>query len=200
MPFHPERSRIFRTHNYTEWSSTKSKAIVTAVQEYPIPLCVHDLRQFLRLTLYYRLFIPQFAKVALQLTCKDTEFLWLSECYSAFEELKRKLVSSPVLAYPRFEKDFVLETDASARGLATVLSQIQSDENIHPIAYASRALPSSEKNCGITDLETSAIVWALSHFHYCHSVTVYTDHFAVKAVLETSNKCGKHAKGDSRSP
>ena len=59
---------------------------------------------------------------------------------------------------------FVLETDASIDGLGAVLSQTQEDGKLHPIAYASRALTPGEKNYGITDLETLAVVWSLSHF------------------------------------
>ena len=89
----------------------------------------------------------------------------------------------------------ILETDASVKGLGAVLSQKQEDGRFHPVAYASRALSSQEKNYGITDLETLAVVWAISHFHaylYGHEVTIYTDHSAVKAVLETPS--GKHAR------
>ena len=63
-----------------------------------------------------------------------------------------------------------------------------SDEKLHPVAFASRALSPSEKNYSITELETLAVVWAMSHFHayvYGNEVLVYTDHSAVKAILET---------------
>ena len=65
------------------------------------------------------------------------------------------------------------------------------------MAYASRALNPAEKNYAITELETLAVVWAVTHFHsylYGHEVTIYTDHSAVKAVLETPNPTGKHAR------
>ena len=78
-----------------------------------------------------------------------------------------------------------------------MLTQEQPDGKLHPIAYASRALAPAEKNYGITDLETLAVVWAMSHFHYYlygHQVTVYTDHSAARAVLEAPNPTGKHAK------
>ena len=100
----------------------------------------------------------------------------------------------PVLAYPDFSKSFVLETDASARGLGAILSQEQEDNRLHPVAYASRALSLQEKRYAITELETLAVVWAVSHFNAYHDVMVYTDHSAVKAVLETPNPNGKHAR------
>ena len=66
-----------------------------------------------------------------------------------------------------------------------------------PVAYASWALSLPEKNYGISELETLAVVWAISRYHvylYDHKVTVYTDHSAVKAVLETPSPSGKHAR------
>ena len=174
--------------------------LVGAVKDY-LPLKnVQELKRFLGLASYYRRFVHQFSKVAHSLhrfTCKDVEFRWSEECQAAFDKLKELLITSPILAYPNFQRDFVLETDASHQGLGAVLSQVQSDGRSHPIAYASRGLTPAEKNYGITDLETLAVVWSISHFHYYlygHKVTVYSDHSAVKAVLETSSPSGRHAR------
>ena len=124
-------------------------------------------------------------------------FKWMEDCRRAFDELKFKLISAPVLAYPSFEKDFVLDTDASIQGLRAVLGQPQKDGLVHPVAYASRSLSHTEANYSITDLETLAVVWVVTYFHtymYGHAVTVITNHTAVKAVLETPNSSGKHAR------
>ena len=94
------------------------------------------------------------------LTRQNVKFHWDEECQRAFEALKRKLVEAPVLAYPSFTKDFMLETDASIEGLGAVLSQMQQDGYQHPIAFASRALSPSERNYSITELGTLAVVWA----------------------------------------
>ena len=69
-----------------------------------------------------------------------------------------------MLAFPDFDRNFVLETDASILGLGAILSQIQEDGNLHPLAYASRSLSKSEKNYSATDLETLAVVWAVTHY------------------------------------
>ena len=77
------------------------------------------------------------------------------------------------------------------------MSQMQEDGKLHPVAYASRALNPSEKNYSVTELETLAVVWAVTHFHsylYGNCVHVITDHAAVKAMLETPNPTGKHAR------
>ena len=87
-------------------------------------------------------------------------------------------------------------TDASALGLGAVLLQQDEDGKVHPVAYASRSLSPSEKQYAITELETLAVVWSVSHFHaylYGHNVQVFTDHSAVKAVLGTPSPSGKHA-------
>jgi hypothetical protein len=154
------------------------------------PKTVQETRRFLGLFCsYYCIAHPLH-----RLTRKDIDFMWSLECQQTYEQLKRKLISAPVLAYPNFQLDFVLETDASVRGLGAVLGQIQT---VHPVAYASRALSDSEERYGITGLETLALVWGISQFHhflYGHNVTVYTGHAAVKAVLEADNPTAKHAR------
>ena len=155
--------------------------LVTAVKEFPVPRNAREVRQFLGLSSYYRRFIPLFAKIARplhELTRNGAEFVWNRECQAAFDTLAGKLVQAPVLAYPSFDKAFTLETDASIEGIGAVLSQPQDDGQLHPIAYASRALSPQERKYAITELETLAVVWTISHFHsylYGHSVTVFTD-------------------------
>ena len=111
--------------------------------------------------------------------------------------LKDKLTSAPVLAYPSFDKPFTVETDACINRLGAVLQQTQDDSKLHPVAYTSPSLTDAERNYSITELEVLAVVWALTRFHsylYGQSVTVVTDHTAVKAVLETPNPSAKHAR------
>ena len=91
-------------------------------------------------------------------------FEWLTECQRAFESLKAAVTQSPVLAYPNFQVDFVLETDASVKGLGALLSQQQNDDVLHPVAFASRSLSPTERNYSVTDLKTLAVVWAMQHF------------------------------------
>ena len=69
-----------------------------------------------------------------------------------------------MLAYPDFDKPFVMHTDASTNGLGAVLEQEEMDGKSHPIAYASRSLSKAEKNYGITELEALGVVWGAKHF------------------------------------
>ena len=126
------------------------------------------------------------------LTKKDVPYPWTVECECAFDHLK----IPPVLSYPGFNRRYILETDARISGLGAILSQLQEDGKLHLLAYASHSLPKLEKNYPVTDLETLAVVWGVTHFRcylYGHQVTIHTDHAAVKAVLGTPNLTGKHA-------
>ena len=110
---------------------------------------------FSRFGVFYRPFVPNFAKVARPLhalTKKDMPFTWTPECQLVFERLKALLTSAPILCYPDFAKPFVLETDASGSGLGAVLVQQQDDGTVKPVAYASRSLHAHENNYGITDV------------------------------------------------
>ena len=173
---------------------------IKAVQEYPVPIDVKGLRSFLGLASYYRRFIPNFASVAKPLhvlTRKDMPFKWTDECKTAFESLKKLLTESPLLSYPDFSMPFLLETDASIEGLGAVLAQHKEDHLVHPIAYASRTLLPHERNYGISELEALAVVWAVKHFrHYIfgHKCHVYTDHEALKALINTPHPSGKLAR------
>lgn len=84
------------------------------------------MRAFLGLSLYYRQFIPNFAKIAdplNKLLQKETLFVWNEKCEEAFQKLKELMTIAPVLCFPDFEKPVHLCTDASDKGLGVVLSQ-----------------------------------------------------------------------------
>ena len=75
-----------------------------------------------------------------------TEFVWSKECQEGFDALKHALTTAPVLAYPDYTQPFILETDASLKGLGAVLSQKGKDGEVRVIAYASRSLRPSERS------------------------------------------------------
>ncbi len=171
-----------------------------AIHKFPEPTDLKPLRSFLGLASYYRRFIPNFSKVAAplhSLTRKNAQFVWTPLCQQAFEQLKKLLTESPVLAFPDFEKNFLLETDASRAGLGAVLAQKQEDGTIRPIAFASRTLQPHERNYGVSELEGLGVIWATKHFRpylYGHHCEVYTDHEALKALLNTPQPSGKLAR------
>jgi hypothetical protein len=173
---------------------------IQAVRQYPVPVDVKALRSFLGLASYYRRFVPSFAKVAgplHALTKKDVPYLWSPQCQNAFEQIRELLTTTPILCYPNFKRPFILETDASGCGLGAVLAQEQDDKQVRPISYASRSLQKHERNYGITELEGLGVVWAVKHFRtylYGHQCIVYTDHEALKSLLNTPQPSGKLAR------
>ena len=120
------------------------------------------------------------------------KFVWASEHQKAFDALKLALTTAPVLGYPNFKREFILETDASLRGLGAVLSQVDEQGKTHIIAYASQTLRPSEKsmhNYSSAKLELLALKWAVTEkfrdYLLGSKFTVYTDNNPL-AYIQTS--------------
>ena len=106
----------------------------------------------------------------------------MSEHQVAFDALKTTLTTAPVLEYPNFNREFILETDASLKGLGAVLSQQDNTSKVHNIAYASQTLRPSEQfthNYSTAKLELLALKWAVTQKFRDNllrlKLTVYTD-------------------------
>src|SRR5260363_370449 len=113
------------------------------------------------------------------------------EYEKAFDELKYRLTTAPILVYPDYRKEFILATDASYKGFGATLSQLSDDKKEHPIAYASKSLKKEEVNYGATELECAAIVWAIEHFHKYFGTshfTLVTGHSALKWLKSSQPK------------
>ncbi|ROT64726.1 hypothetical protein C7M84_017331 [Penaeus vannamei] len=158
---------------------------VAAVQDWPVPTCVADVKSFVGLCTYYRRFVKQFAQIASplhQLTRKGARFEWSATCQVAFDILKRALVEAPVLPYPDPASPYLLDTDASAEGLGAVLSQVKDGKEC-VVAYYSAKFTDPEKNYCVTRKELLAIVKSTKHFHpylYGAKFLIRTDHAALQ--------------------
>ena len=111
--------------------------------------------------------------------------------------MKSLLTNAPLLVFPNFKKEFVLETDASGLGLRAVLGQQQGNGGVAPIAYGSHTLQPHKKKYGVTELEALGVVWAVKHFHpylYGHRCNALTGHEALKSLLNTPHSSGKLAR------
>lgn len=169
LKLNPKKCQLFRKevkflgHVVSENGISTDTEKVQAVKEWPTPKTVKEIRSFLGLCSYYRRFIKNFAEIAKplhQLTEKGKQFLWTEKCEDAFSTLKEKLVSSPILAYPKEEGMFILDTDACDTGIGAVLSQVQ--EGIEKvIAYYSRTLSKPERRYCVTRKELLAVVAAI---------------------------------------
>ena len=172
---------------------------VEAVQNFPPPDDLTSLRSFLGLASYYCRFVPGFSIIAgplYLLLQKSTNFLWGQTQQESFDHLKQLLTCAPVLAFPDFDQEFILETDASGKGLGAILAQKQPDGFTRPIAYASRMLQQHKRKYNATELEALGIVWSVKHFRhylYGHRCVVYTDHEPLRSLLNTPHPSGKLA-------
>ncbi|GJV97024.1 putative reverse transcriptase domain-containing protein, partial [Tanacetum coccineum] len=141
--------------------------------------------QFLGLAGYYRRFIEGFSKIAkpmTKLTQKSVKFDWTEKAEVAFQLLKQKLCSTPIMALPEGSENFMVYCDASYKGLGAVLMQ---KEKV--IAYASRQLKIHVKNYTTHDLELGAVVFALKiwrHYLYGTKCVVFTDDKSLQHILD----------------
>ncbi|GKB39424.1 putative reverse transcriptase domain-containing protein [Tanacetum coccineum] len=134
-------------------------AKIESIKDWVSPKTPTEIRQFLGLAGYYRRFIEGFSKIAksmTKLTQKNVKFDWGEKEEVAFQLIKRKLCSAPILALPKGSENFIVYCDASHKVLGAVLMQ-----NEKFIAYASRQLKIHEKNYTTHDLELGAVVFAL---------------------------------------
>lgn len=172
---------------------------VAAVRNFPQPTNVKSLRSFLGLASWYRRFVRDFATTSrplTQLLRKNCSWRWGPEQEGAFQTLKQRLVSAPVLACPDFDKPFILNVDASNSGLGAALTQ-EADGKEVVIAYASRLLSEQEKNYSTTEKECLALVWSLKKFRpYLegYHFTAVTDHSALKWLLKLPEPTGRLAR------
>ena len=93
---------------------------VVSILEFPVPTNVKSLKSFLGLASYYYRFVRDFSRIAQplhDLIRKDVPSIWDVKCQKAFDSLKTLLTDSTVLAFPDFQLDFILETDASKIGI-----------------------------------------------------------------------------------
>ena len=127
---------------------------------------------------------------------KGVPFEWSKECQTAFDILKKRLTSAPVLTYPCPGGMFVLDTDASSTGLGAVLSQIQNGQE-RVLGYFSRSLGKAEKNCCVTRKELLALIAAIEHFNYFlygQKFIIRTDHSALQWLMSFRNVQGQLAR------
>jgi hypothetical protein len=158
---------------------------VQAIQEWPMPRNVREVRYFMGLVDYYRRFIAGFSRIVHAITSlqrKGKKFQWTKECESSFQQLKKFLTSAPILKIADLDKDYVVFTDACKEGLGGVLSQ-----EGFVICYESRKLKEHEKNYATHDLELAAIVHALRkwrHYLMGKKFELRIDHNGLKYLFD----------------
>ena len=157
---------------------------IEAVSNFPRPETKKEVRAFLGLSGYYRRFIENYSSIALPLTdltkkSAVNQVKWTPACSTAFQKLKRVLTCAPVLKSPDFTRQFILQTDASDRGVGAVLSQRDSAGVEHPVGFFSRKLLPREERYATVEKECLAIKLGIQAFRVYllgRPFVVQTDH------------------------
>jgi hypothetical protein len=157
---------------------------IETIQNWEAPTCLTDVQAFVGFSNFYRRFIRDFSKIIapmVALTKKGVKFNWNEACQRAFVRLKRAFTEAPVLAPFDWEKEIILETDASDYVSAGVLSQYGDDAVLRPVAFFSKKHSLTECNYEIYDKELLAIIrcfeeWRPELEGTSSPIKVITDH------------------------
>ena len=160
------------------------KEKVKAIREWPEPRNLKEVQAFLGFANFYQKFIPGYSQICTPLTKmtkKEQPFHWECEQREAFEKLKKKFTSAPILALFDLERKIILETNASDQALGSCLSQPDAEGQLHPVAYRFRKFSGPELNSDVHNKELLAIVDAFEEWQAYleglrHPIVVYSDH------------------------
>ena len=207
----PSKCEVFKSeinylaHHVSQKGVLPSKKNLESITQCPPPDTYTKVKSFVGLVGHYRHFIKGFAKIAAPLynltsgdnKDKKSEHVDLSpEACEAFDHLKAACLQAPILSFPDFTKPFLLETDASGRGLGDVLSQKQADGRYHPIAYTSCVMNETEQRYHSNKQEFLALKWAITEqFHEYLSpygknqneFVVHTDNNLLTYIFSSAN-------------
>ena len=176
---------------------------VRRIADLPRPVTVTGVRGFVGHVSYYRRYIEFFARICQPLTnllkkpTEDTEPVWTHECTVAFETLKQKLLTSPILIPPDWNKMFHVYVDASDVAIGSVLSQKDDKGFDHPIYYSSRQLNPAERNYTVTEREALGMIYSVQKFrHYLlgYAFVFHVDHDALKYMVNKPQLSGRIAR------
>ena len=173
---------------------------VSAIQKLSPPRSVKEVRQFLGLVGWYRRFLKNFASLTsplTDLTKKSQTFQWNEGAQRAFDLIKEKLTTAPILVTPDFDRPFIISCDACKTGVGGVLAQEDASGVEKPIAFFSHKLNRAQQNYSITELECLAAVLSIEKFREYvegHEFSVITDHASLKWLMRQSDLNGRLAR------
>ena len=207
----PSKCEVFKpeinylAHMVSQKGVLPSKKNLESIAQCPPPDTYTKVKSFVGLVGHYRCFVKGFAKIAVplyDLTSRDnkdkkSEHVDLfPEALEAFDHLKAACFQAPILAFPDFDKPFLLEMDASGKGQGAVLSQKQADGWYHPIAYSSRVMNETEQRYHSSKQEFLALKWVVTEqFHEYLSpyrknrneFVVHTDNNPLTYIFSSAN-------------
>lgn len=169
---------------------------VDCITNMAAPKTVTEVRRLIGMVSWYRRFIPTFSDLVVPLTSllkKGAKFIWDDGCEESFKNIKNALVSAPILTCPNFEYPFVLQTDASAYALGSVLTQ-KIDGEEHVICYLSRTLSKQERKYSAVERELLCVLWSIEKLR-CYlegaKFSVVTDCYSLQWLDNLQNPQGR---------
>ena len=149
------------------WEGVKmAQEKVQAVLDWKTPASLTEVQLFLGFANFYQRFIQDYFRVArplTELTKKTEKWAWNQQVEGAFQELKKRFTTAPILSHFDAQKPVIIETDASDFAIGAILSQWNNEERLHPVAFHYGKFQPAEINYKIHDKELLAIVDALKH-------------------------------------
>jgi len=163
---------------------TMSNDKIKIIQDWLELKKVKNIQSFLGFTNFYRWFIFNYSDIVILLTCltwKDIPWKFDSSCQDAFNSLKKAFTSAPILTHWISNAQLIMETDASDYALAAILSIVNKDNEVHPVAFHSRTFTMAELNYDIYDKELLAIFEVFKIWQYylegpAYPINVVMDH------------------------
>ena len=169
--------------------------------EWPACTNAKEIKVFLGLSHgYYRKYLKNYAAIVSPLTDllqANTPFIWTTECQQAMNTIKQLLTTAPILALPRFDRPFILDTDCSTISMGSVLSQLDDDRNESVICYSSKKLTDRQKNYCVTRRELLAIIYYLKyckHYLLGTKCLLRTDHAALQWLKRIREPVGQQLR------
>ncbi|CAC5380147.1 unnamed protein product [Mytilus coruscus] len=190
-------SAIFLGHHISKEGIRPPPDRVRALNEFPPPQNVKQLRRALGMFNWFRKFIPNYSSAAEPLTRllkKSAKFVWSREQETSFTRIKHLLLTSAVLAFPRFDLQFFLAVDSSATGIGYMLYQkhpSDTGEQIRVVRFGSKSLNSWQKSYGPTKLELLGVVTSIvdcASYLRGDRFTVECDHQALRSLFQNQFK------------
>ena len=179
------RSIEFLGHKISEEGRSAVPGYLDKLKAFPVPNALTELQRFIGTANYYRCYIENMSTIAqplYSLLSKGKAWEWNQGCQQAFDKLRTRLISEPViLSHPNWSDDFHVEADASGTGVAAVLSQRdRKTGKLRPIQFFSSSLNSAQRNYSAGQLEAWALIAATRkrsvYLKGARNVVLLTDH------------------------
>ena len=173
-----------------------------AIEDWPQPRNIREIQVFLGFTNFYRRFIKDYATLTKPLTNllkKSQTFSWNADQDAAFKRIKQVFSSQVILAHPDTSRPFVVETDASDYAVGGVLSQMDDDQNLRPVAFYSRQFLPAECNYEIYDKELLGVYDCFKEWRHFlqgaqHKITVLCDHKNLQYFMSSKQLTRRQAR------